>query len=299
MRKNTKKLFLAGWGLLALFALFTGLIRLADVRPAGPAGAEVGLAALNSRFHAWTGVHMRLYHLTDWLGLVPVMICLLFAGLGFAQLVGRKSLRRVDGDLLLLGAYYAAVILFSPLFLAVAVAIKLDDGGRVFFRQKRATIDGRVFEIFKFRTMTASACQAQQQVSASQADQRITRVGRFLRKIRVDELPQLLNVIKGDMSLVGPRPEMLENVAKYKKELPAFVYREKMKAGITGYAQIEGKYNTTPQDKLMLDLTYIESYSICLDIKLLFRTLTVFFKPDSTEGFEAAVPQENQKAAQG
>jgi len=192
-----------------------------------------------------------------------------------------------------------AVILFSPLLMAVAIAIKLDDGGRVFFRQKRATIDGRVFEIFKFRTMTASACQAQQQVSASQADQRITRVGRFLRKIRVDELPQLLNVIKGDMSLVGPRPEMLENVAKYKKELPAFVYREKMKAGITGYAQIEGKYNTTPQDKLMLDLTYIESYSIWLDIKLLFRTLTVFFKPDSTEGFEAAVPQEDQKAAQG
>ncbi|MBQ2700151.1 MAG: exopolysaccharide biosynthesis polyprenyl glycosylphosphotransferase, partial [Clostridia bacterium] len=192
-----------------------------------------------------------------------------------------------------------AVILFSPLLLAVAIAIKLDDGGQVFFRQKRATIDGWVFEILKFRTMTASACQAQQQVSASQADQRITRVGRFLRKIRVDELPQLLNVIKGDMSLVGPRPEMLENVAKYKKELPAFVYREKMKAGITGYAQIEGKYNTTPQDKLMLDLTYIESYSIWLDIKLLFRTLTVFFKPDSTEGFEAAVPQEDQKAAQG
>ena len=116
MRKNAKTLFLAGWGLLALFALFTGLLRFADVREVGPAGAEVGFAALNSRFHAWTGVHMRLYHLTDWLGLVPVMICLLFAGLGFAQLVGRKSLRRVDGDLLLLGAYYAAVILMYLLF---------------------------------------------------------------------------------------------------------------------------------------------------------------------------------------
>jgi lipopolysaccharide/colanic/teichoic acid biosynthesis glycosyltransferase len=112
-------------------------------------------------------------------------------------------------------------------------------------------------------------------------------------------------VIKGDMSLVGPRPEMLENVERYKRELPAFVYREKMKAGITGYAQIEGKYNTTPQDKLMLDLTYIESYSIWLDIKLIFRTLTVFFKSDSSQGFIQEKPEDQlpeypkEKAVQG
>jgi len=192
-----------------------------------------------------------------------------------------------------------AVIILSPVLLAVAVAIKLDDGGPVFFRQKRATINGQVFRIFKFRTMSSSACEAKVQVSASQQDARITRVGHFLRKIRVDELPQLFNVIKGEMSLVGPRPEMMENVTKYKQALPAFAYREKMKAGITGYAQIEGKYNTTPQDKLMLDLTYIESYSVWLDIKLLFRTLTVFFKPDSTEGFQPAAQPEEKKAAQG
>lgn len=192
-----------------------------------------------------------------------------------------------------------AAVVLSPVFLLVALAIKLDDGGPVFFRQDRATINGRIFSIFKFRTMTSSACAAKEQVSASQQDSRITRVGSVLRKCRVDELPQLLNVIRGEMSLVGPRPEMLENVTKYKKELPAFAYREKMKAGITGYAQIEGKYNTTPQDKLMLDLTYIESYSVWLDIKLLFRTLTVFFKPDSTEGFQPAVQPEEKKAAEG
>ena len=104
------------------------------------------------------------------------------------------------------------------------------------------------------------------------------------------ELPQLANIFRGDMTLVGPRPEMLENVEKYKLQLPDFVYREKMKAGLTGYAQIEGKYNTTPEDKLMLDLMYIESFSIWLDIKLLFRTLTVFFRADSTEGFDEETP---------
>lgn len=192
-----------------------------------------------------------------------------------------------------------AVVILSPILLAVALAIKLDDGGPVFFRQKRATLNGEVFRIFKFRTMSSSACNAKVQVSASSDDARITRVGQFLRKIRVDELPQLFNVIKGEMSLVGPRPEMMENVTKYKQELPAFAYREKMKAGITGYAQIEGKYNTTPQDKLMLDLTYIESYSVWLDIKLLFRTLTVFFKPDSTEGFQPAPQTDEKKTLQG
>ena len=109
----------------------------------------------------------------------------------------------------------------------------------------------------------------------------------WLRRCRLDELPQLVNIFHGDMTLVGPRPEMVENVEKYKAQYPAFVYRERMKAGLTGYAQIEGKYNTTPEDKLMLDLMYIESFSIWLDVKLLFRTLTVFFKADSTEGFDA------------
>lgn len=203
--------------------------------------------------------------------------------------------QRAGKRLLDLGISVPAVVVLSPLMLATALAIRLEDGGPALFKQKRATLHGRVFEIYKFRTMTVAACQAQAQTSVAQGDHRITRVGQFLRKCRLDELPQLLNVIKGDMSLVGPRPEMLENVAQYKRDLPAFGYREKMKAGITGYAQIEGKYNTTPQDKLMLDLTYIESYSIWLDVKLLFRTLTVFFKSDSTEAFSQ--PAEDEKHA--
>lgn len=175
----------------------------------------------------------------------------------------------------------------SPLMGVIALCIHLEDGGRVIFRQKRMSVNGRVFTICKFRTMSERASAQAHHVSAEEGDSRITRVGSILRRTRLDELPQFWNILKGDMTLVGPRPEMLENVEKYKRELPAFVYREKMKAGLTGYAQIEGRYNTTPEDKVMLDLMYIESFSIWLDIKLLFRTMTVFFKADSTAGFAA------------
>lgn len=179
------------------------------------------------------------------------------------------------------------LVLLSPLLGVISLCIYLEDGGPVIFRQQRVTLRGRIFTIYKFRTMRKDACEMKHQVSASKGDPRITRVGRVLRRCRLDELPQLVNIFHGDMTLVGPRPEMVENVEKYKAQYPAFVYRERMKAGLTGYAQIEGKYNTTPEDKLMLDLMYIESFSIWLDVKLLFRTLTVFFKADSTEGFDA------------
>ena len=182
------------------------------------------------------------------------------------------------------------LLVLSPVMGIIALCIHGEDGGRVFFRQKRMSVNGRVFTICKFRTMSEEASAQAHQVSAAQGDSRITRVGAFLRRTRLDELPQFWNILKGDMTLVGPRPEMLENVEKYKQALPAFTYREKMKAGLTGYAQIEGKYNTTPEDKLMLDLMYIESFSIWLDIKLLFRTLTVFFRADSTEGFDEETP---------
>ena len=122
--------------------------------------------------------------------------------------------------------------------------------------------------------------------SVTSDDDRITKVGRFLRKFRIDELPQLINILKGEMSIVGPRPEMVENVDQYTDMLSEFSYRLRVKAGLTGHAQIAGKYNTSPKDKLVLDLMYIEKYSLWLDIKLIFQTLTVFFKAsDSTEAF--------------
>lgn len=176
----------------------------------------------------------------------------------------------------------ALLILLSPVLLVSAVCIKKNDGGKVLFRQKRATANGRVFEIYKFRTMKENV----ENRSVIKDDDRITPVGRVLRKYRIDELPQLMNIVKGDMSLVGPRPEMLENVKDYEKELPEFRYRLRMKAGLTGYAQIFGKYNTSSKDKLMLDLMYIENYSLIKDIQLLFQTVMVIFKAEeSTEAF--------------
>ncbi len=174
-----------------------------------------------------------------------------------------------------------AILITSPIWIICAASIKLYDHGSVFFKQKRATKDGKVFEVYKFRTMKEHSVN----YSAKTDDDRITPVGKILRKIRMDELPQLLNILKGEMSLVGPRPEMLENVYSYTKELPEFRYRLKVKAGLTGYAQIAGKYNTSPRDKLILDLMYIEQYSIWKDIKLIFQTLIIFFKSDSTEAF--------------
>ena len=174
------------------------------------------------------------------------------------------------------------LVLTSPLFLVAAMMIKAGDGGPVFFRQKRATIRGRVFQIIKFRTMKVDSGN----VSVSKEDDRITPAGKILRKYRIDELPQLINIIKGEMSLVGPRPEMLENVSEYENEMPEFRYRLRMKAGLTGLAQVMGKYNTSSRDKLILDLLYIERFSIMLDIKLLFQTFLVLFNAnDSTEGF--------------
>lgn len=174
------------------------------------------------------------------------------------------------------------LVLTSPILIISAICIKKNDGGKIFFRQKRATANGKVFEIYKFRTMKENV----ENKSATRDDDRITGVGRVLRKYRIDELPQLINIVRGDMSLVGPRPEMLENVEDYTRELPEFRYRLRMKAGLTGYAQIFGKYNTSSKDKLMLDLLYIENYSIFRDIKLLFQTVLVIFKADeSTEAF--------------
>ena len=181
-----------------------------------------------------------------------------------------------------------ALLLFSPFVVLFSILIRAEDGGPVIFRQSRLTADGRTFTIRKFRTMIPHADSPDLQRSSTVDDPRITKVGAFLRRFRLDEIPQFFNILIGDMSLVGPRPEMMANVLRYKIELPAFVYREKMKAGLTGYAQIEGRYNTSAEDKLMLDMMYIESFSIWLDVKLLLRTFTVLAKTDSTQGFNSA-----------
>ncbi len=175
------------------------------------------------------------------------------------------------------------IVLSSPIWLVSAIMIKAYDGGSILFKQKRATLHGKEFEVYKFRTMKENV----ENRSVTADDDRITPPGRILRKIRMDELPQLLNILRGDMSFVGPRPEMLENVNAYTEELPEFKYRLRAKAGLTGYAQIAGKYNTTPKDKLMMDMMYIENYSIIKDVQLLFQTVIVLLKSDSTEAFNA------------
>ena len=191
-----------------------------------------------------------------------------------------------------------ALILFSPFILLISLLIKLEDGGPVIFKQSRLTVAGRPFTIRKFRTMKVHSELDEVQVSVSVDDPRITKVGAFLRRYRLDEIPQFFNILIGDMSVVGPRPEMMANVARYKMNLPSFVYREKMKAGLTGYAQIEGRYNTSAEDKLMLDMMYIESFSIWLDVKLILRTVTIFLKKDLTQGFQKS-PGSNIKAKRG
>ena len=175
------------------------------------------------------------------------------------------------------------LLVLSPVMLVCAALIKLEDGGHVFFRQTRATKGGKLFKVYKFRTMKEAGSINK---SVTSDDDRITKVGKYLRKFRIDELPQLINIIKGEMSVVGPRPEMIENVDKYTEDLPEFAYRLRVKGGLTGYAQIAGKYNTSPKDKLVLDLMYIEKYSLWLDFKLILQTVTVLLKAsDSTEAF--------------
>ena len=185
-----------------------------------------------------------------------------------------------------------AIIIFSPIMLIIALAIKIDDGGPIFFRQDRVTNDGKVFSILKFRSMIVNAEKNGEVIPATDHDPRITRVGRVIRAIRVDELPQIINIIKGDMSIVGPRPERVEHVEKYKEDIPEFKYREKVKAGLTGLAQVYGKYNTSAYDKLKLDLMYIQNYKLLLDIEIIFQTIKILFEKESTEGF-AEVKEEN------
>lgn len=178
-----------------------------------------------------------------------------------------------------------ALVVLSPIFLVTAIAIKATDHGPVFYKQIRLTKDGKEFGILKFRSMRVDAEKdGVARLSSGDHDDRITPVGKVIRACRIDELPQLLNILRGELSIVGPRPERPEIAAQYCEEMPEFSLRLQAKAGLTGYAQIYGKYNTTPYDKLVMDLMYIAHPSIVEDLKIMFATVKILFMPESTEG---------------
>ena len=185
-------------------------------------------------------------------------------------------------DILISGA---ATIILSPIMIVTAIAIKAYDRGPVFYSQTRLTKDGKEFGVLKFRSMKVNAEKdGVARLSSGENDPRITPVGRFIRKCRIDELPQLLNILKGDMTIVGPRPERPEIAEEYEKVMPEFRLRLQAKAGLTGYAQVYGKYNTTPYDKLLMDLMYISHANLLDDLLIMFATVKILFMPESTEG---------------
>ncbi|MCI8635508.1 MAG: exopolysaccharide biosynthesis polyprenyl glycosylphosphotransferase [Eubacterium sp.] len=181
----------------------------------------------------------------------------------------------------------AGIVLASPVMLLIAICIKLYDGGPVFYKQKRQTKDGREFDILKFRSMIVDSERHGARL-AKEHDDRITPVGRVIRRLHFDELPQLFNILAGDMAFVGPRPERTEITEQYTKKIPEFPLRLKVKAGLTGYAQVYGQYNTVPYDKLKLDLTYITNYSVWLDIKLIILTVKILSQKEKSEGVDDA-----------
>lgn len=178
-----------------------------------------------------------------------------------------------------------AVVIFSPFMIVIAIAIKATDGGSIFYRQRRLTKDGKEFDVLKFRSMRMDAEKdGVARLSTGENDPRITKVGRIIRAIRFDELPQLLNILQGDMTIVGPRPERPEISAQYEKDIPEWPLRLQCKCGLTGYAQVYGQYNTTPYDKLLMDLMYIARPSLVEDIKIIFATVKILFMKESTAG---------------
>lgn len=204
-------------------------------------------------------------------------------GLSFEQ----KMLKRAM-DIVVSGI---AIIIAAIPMLIIAIIIKADDNGPVFFKQNRLTRDGKIFKIIKFRSMRVDAEKDGARLMKA-GDDRVTKSGKVLRRMHLDELPQLFNVFRGEMSIVGPRPERPEIMDDYIKNVPEFRYRLKVKGGLTGYAQVYGKYNTTPYNKLRLDLTYIQNYSVHLDIKVMVLTAKILFKKETSEGVS-----DNQKTA--
>ena len=233
---------------------------------------------LDKRFYMVPKISDVIVKYTEELNLIdtPLFLCKKI-GIGYTEGIIKRFF-----DVLLSAL---ALVLLSPVFLVTAIAIKMEDRGPVFYRQERCTIGGNHFSILKFRSMIVDAEKDGRPHPAGEKDDRITKVGNIIRATRIDELPQLLNILKGDMSIVGPRPERVEHVEKYTEDIPEFSFRSKVKGGLTGYAQVYGKYNTTALDKLKLDLIYIMNYSLLLDIQIIFETVKILFRKESTEGF--------------
>ncbi len=203
----------------------------------------------------------------------PLLLCR-NAGLSTGEKIIKRTVDIVISAILLL--------LTLPLWLICAVAIRMEDGGSIIYRQQRLTKDGKRFDMLKFRSMIPDAEVFGQAVTAKEQDKRITKVGRWLRRFRLDELPQLWNILKGDMSLVGPRPERPQLAEEYTRRCPEFAFRLRVKAGLTGYAQVVGTYDTEPPDKLKMDLMYIEQYSLLLDMRILLMTVKTAILPHRT-----------------
>lgn len=201
----------------------------------------------------------------------------------YAMTIGQRFTKRMIDIVCAL----ILIVIGAPFMIITAIVIKCYDGGPVLYKQVRCTRGRKEFEILKFRSMKVDAEKDGVARLAAKNDSRITPIGKFIRAVRIDELPQLFNILKGEMSFIGPRPERPQIIAEYMEEMPEFAFRMRVKAGLAGYAQVYGKYNTTPYDKLKLDLTYIENYSVWLDMKLMLLTLKILFKPESTEGVDS------------
>lgn len=192
----------------------------------------------------------------------------------------QRSLKRILDIVVALVGFFIAL----PFMLLTAIAIRIFDPGPVFYSQERSGCYEKPFKVYKFRTMRVDAEKLSGPMLAQENDPRITRLGAFLRAVRLDELPQIWNVLVGDMSIVGPRPERPFFVEQFKREIPEYVYRMNVKPGITGLAQVYGKYNTTAYDKLIYDLVYIQTAGIRTDLTIIIQTVRVLFQKSATEG---------------
>jgi exopolysaccharide biosynthesis polyprenyl glycosylphosphotransferase len=200
---------------------------------------------------------------------MPILI-LKEPGLTLSQRIVKRTFDIIFSSLVLL--------FLSPLFIIIAIIIKLTSKGPVFYKQERIGKDGKIFYLYKFRTMRVGADKEEKPKFTTPDDPRVTPIGRILRKFSIDEFPQFINVLKGDMSVVGPRPERPYFVEKFKKEIPRYEERHRVKGGITGWAQVHGwRGDTSIEERLRYDLYYIENWSFLLDLKIIFKTIVTFF----------------------